>query len=102
MFSVKLLVLEDPGRLRDVFYSIEGILANICKPIRLGASYICSVSKNTLISAYLSGNLKNFQLIIEIESEDAEELTTTLDRIINELKSKGIHITLFNTSTTSL
>jgi len=101
LFSVKLLVLEDPG-LRDVFYSIEGILANICKPIRLGASYICSVSKNTLISVYLSGNLKNFQLIIEIESEDAEELTTTLDRIINELKSKGIHITLFNTSTTSL
>ena len=102
MFSIKLIVLEEPARLRETFYNMEGTLANICKPIRLGASYICSVSKNTLISVYLSGNFKNFQLIIEIESEDAEELTLTLDRIVTELKNKGIHVTLFNTSTTSL
>ncbi|BDC19865.1 hypothetical protein [Acidianus sp. HS-5] len=102
MFSIKLLVLEDPIRLRDTFYSMEEILTNICKPIRLGASYICSISKSTLVSIYLSGNFKNFQLIIEVESEDAEELTLTLNNIVNELKTKGVHVTLFNTSTTSL
>ena len=102
MFVIKLLIIEDPARLRETFYEMEGILSSICKPIRLGASYVCSISKNTLISVYLSGNFKNFQLIIEIESKDAEELTTTVDKIVTELKNKGIHVTLFNASMSSL
>lgn len=104
MFSVTLQVLEEQARIRDIFYSMENILSDLCKPIRLGASYICSTSKDSLITVYLLQEASNtrFQLQIRIESNNAEELTGNLGKLSSILKQNNIHATLVNTLFRSL
>ncbi|ARM76522.1 hypothetical protein [Acidianus manzaensis] len=100
MFEVTLQVLEDSIKIKDTFYLMENVLSEICSPLRIGASYICSISKAGLITVYLLQDSANarFQLNIKIQSEDAEELTSNLNKISSMLKQNNIHITLVNNS----
>lgn len=104
MFQVTLQLLEDSSKIREAFYLMDNILSEVCKPIRIGASYICSPSKNSLITVYLIQDVATtrFQLHIRIESVDAEELTNNLNKLYSVLKMNNIHVSLVNTAFKSL
>ncbi|AWR97755.1 hypothetical protein DFR86_09490 [Acidianus sulfidivorans JP7] len=104
MFEVTLQVIEDSMKIKDTFYLMGNILTEVCEPLRIGASYICSTSKESLLTIYLLQDSTNarFQLNIKIESENAEELMSNLSKISSMLKQNNIHITLVNNTFKSL
>ncbi|AOL15702.1 hypothetical protein BFU36_01955 [Sulfolobus sp. A20] len=104
MFSLSFQVLsDDPLKLRYLTQSINNIFKDICEPVKVGASYICAPSQNTLILLYFnSQSIRDMNVHLEIISNDAMYITKTIQEINNRFRSQGFYITLLETSRTSL
>ncbi|AWR94965.1 hypothetical protein [Acidianus brierleyi] len=96
IFSVDISVMSEPQRIRDVFLGFDNFLEDLCKPLRIGASYICSPSPESLITVFLSDDIKKFLMIIRVESTSATEIIRITEHINNKLKENGIHANLVN------
>jgi hypothetical protein len=98
IFSVDISVISEPQKTRDVFLSFDKILEELCRPLRIGASYICSPSSESLISVFFNDDIKKFLIIIRVESTSASEVARIVEHINNKLKENGAHASLINSS----
>ncbi len=101
-FSVSLYVITEPQRTREVFLGLDKILSDVCHPVRIGASYICSPSDDVLVSVFLNDDVKRFAMIIRVEGKNAKELVDTVSKINERLKEIGVHASLLSSFTSSL
>ncbi|MEM0188143.1 MAG: hypothetical protein QW550_01985 [Saccharolobus sp.] len=104
MFELKFQVLaEDQLRLRYLTQSIDETFKEICEPVKIGASYICSPNQDTLILIYFSSqSIKDMNILLKIISNNAMYITQIMRELNNRLKMQGFHITLLETSSISL
>ncbi|MCY0860647.1 MAG: hypothetical protein OWQ54_09495 [Sulfolobaceae archaeon] len=101
MFSLDFVALtEDPLRIKDFFKLADTILTDLCQPIKIGASLLCAVSNDVLLTIYTDMQSKNLTLKIRVEGEDAVKLVNTISRIYEKLKENGFHMTLATSSIT--
>ncbi|MBW9140320.1 MAG: hypothetical protein TQ35_0004970 [Candidatus Aramenus sulfurataquae] len=101
-FSVSLYVLTEPQRTREVFLGLDKMLSDMCKPIRIGASYICSPSDDLLVSVFLNDDVKRYAMVIKVEGKNASELVDVVSKINEKLKEMGVHASLFSSFKSSL
>ncbi|EHP68395.1 MAG: hypothetical protein RXS23_00190 [Metallosphaera yellowstonensis] len=102
MFRVILGIYSDPLQMKELFKDMENVLQNICKPARIGASYICSPSPTSLVTAvFKEREAKPMLLLFMIESENAQEVVRFATEISQRLKSMGIHSSLLSTDETA-
>ncbi|WP_338601557.1 hypothetical protein V6M85_00375 [Sulfolobus tengchongensis] len=104
MFELGFKVMaEDPFRLKYLSQFMSDIFKEICEPIKIGASYICAPNQDTLILIYFNSQLtKDVNVFLKVVSNNAIYIVEIMRELNNRLKSQGFHITLSETSTTSL
>lgn len=96
MFSLEFVALtEDPSKLRDFFKLSDAIFNELCVPVKIGASLLCAVSDDVLITIYVNmQGSRSLTLKIRIESENAKKLVEAISKLYEKLKENGFHMTL--------
>ena len=106
MFKVEFTLLSsDPFNMSRLPYAIESVekeLSDICAPIKVGASIMCSPSKDSLIVVYTAFNeSKQLNVYVSVESLDAQTLVQIVDKINKKMRQEGYVMTLSRTFSNS-
>ena len=107
MFKVEFALLSpDPFNTAKISYAIESVekeLKDICNPIKVGATIMCSPSKDSLIIVYTAFNeVKQLNVYVRVESLDAQTLVQIVDKINKKIRQEGYVMTLSRTFSSSI
>lgn len=104
MFSLEFQIMGDYDidKLRDFISSVDYIFQDICKTVKIGASYLCAPNPSTMLIVYMNvTNLKDVKTVLKVNAEDASYAVSVVSEINERLKKMGFHMNLDSSFMTS-